>query len=242
MATYDTALSGSPQFQGHSDVRLDRGLRVSWTGIFAGTALGWGLFSLLALLGAAVGFANIDPYSAHPASGLGVGSGIFGGIALLVTSFFGAWIAVRIAGNRRRNEALLHGGVCWALSMLVGAMLAMGAARTAAEGAAVVASGSRAQAKMQREANVRSNNGGPTAADRDRANDAASTAAQTSGAGAGGAFLALIASLLGALAASRKGTGVHGLGDAFRLGRKRDDADSMKSPAARESTSIVPPI
>ena len=242
MATYDTALSGSPQFQGHSDARLDRGFRVSWTGIFAGTALGWGLFSLLALLGAAIGFAKVDPYSAHPANGLGVGSGIFGAVILLGTSFFGAYVAMRIAGNRRRSEALLHGGVCWALSMGVGALLAMGAARTAAESAAVVASGPRVQAKVQREANLRANNDGPTAADRDRANDAASAAAKTSGAGAAGGLLALVASLLGALAAARGSSRLRIADGSLRPGKKAEGSDLFQDPPSRDGTTILPPI
>jgi len=90
MATYDPVLAGSNQFQGHSDVRYDRGLRISWGGIVAGTALGWALFSLIGLVGAAIGLAKFDPYSPSPANGLGAGSGIFGVLALLVSSIVGA--------------------------------------------------------------------------------------------------------------------------------------------------------
>ncbi|TMA23233.1 MAG: hypothetical protein E6J85_02630 [Deltaproteobacteria bacterium] len=46
-----------------SGQRLDRPLRLSWSGIVGGTALGWAIFSLISLLGAAVGFAKFDPYS-----------------------------------------------------------------------------------------------------------------------------------------------------------------------------------
>src|SRR2546428_14103063 len=60
---------------------------------------------------------------------------------------------------------------------------------------------------QHRESNVRAKTGGPTPADRERASDVADTAAKTTGAGAGAAFLALIASLLGALAASRVSAG-----------------------------------
>jgi len=52
--------------------------------------------------------------------------------------------------------------------MLIGALLALGAARTAAESTAMIASGPRAQAKAQREGNVRERNGGPTVQDRNR--------------------------------------------------------------------------
>src|SRR5712675_7084 len=205
MAVYDSVLGSSPQFQGHSDVRFDRGLRISWGGIVAGTVLGWAVFSLLSLLGAAIGLAKFDPYSANPANGLGAGSGIFGVIVLLVSSFLGAYLAVRIAGDRRRSEAVLHGALCWAFSLLIGAMLALAAARTAAQSAATVASGPRAQARAERETNARRNTG-PTQADRDRAADATDTAAKTTGAAAGGAILGLVASIIGALAAARRRT------------------------------------
>lgn len=207
MATYETSYGSTPQFQDHSTSRLDRPLRVSWSGIAGGTALGWGVLSLLSLMGAAIGFAKFDPYSAQPADGLGMGSGIYGIVALLLTSALGGFMAVRIAGDRRRSEALLHGGISWAFSVLIGAMLAMGAARTAAESASNVAAGPRAQAKVQRESNLRERNGGPTARDRDRAATASDAAAKTSGGAAGGVFLGLIGSLLGALAGAKRSSG-----------------------------------
>lgn len=232
------ASMSSPQFQAHSDEPYDRGLRVSWTGIISGTLLGWAAFSLLMLVGAAVGLAKVDPNSAQPASGLGVGSGVFGGLVLLASSFFGAYMAVRIGGNRRRPDALLHGAVCWALSMLMGALLALGAARTAAQSAAAVAAGPRAQAKVERESRIRENRGGPTAADRERASEVADTAAKTTGGAAGGAALAMIASLAGAFAAARRGSGGN-LRKGLRRGDLRDEM--MHSPSLREDTVVIPP-
>src|SRR5439155_16435901 len=136
LSSYDTSYESQV-----SSTDVERPLRLSWSGIIGGTALGWGIFSLLSLIGAAIGFAKFDPYSAQPANGLGAGSGIFGIIALIASSFLGAFFAVRIAGSRERNDALFHGGICWALSLLFGAILAIGAARTAARSAASVASG-----------------------------------------------------------------------------------------------------
>ncbi|MFL5310906.1 MAG: hypothetical protein ACJ79H_10680 [Myxococcales bacterium] len=239
MAVYDPVLGGSTQFQGHSDVRYDRGLRISWSAIVAGTALGWAVFSLIGLLGAAIGLAKFDPYAADPSNGLGAGSGIFGVVALLVSSFVGAYLAIRIAGDRRRGEALLHGALCWAFSLLIGAMLALGAARTAAQSAATVASGPRAQARAERESNARRNTG-PTQADRDRAADASETAAKTTGAAAGGAILGLVGSLLGALAAARRRTSENVLDGTQK--RKRDEArQPPPMPPERQETIIVPP-
>jgi len=239
MAVYDPVLGSSPQFQGHSDVRFDRGLRISWRAIVAGTALGWAAFTLIGLLGAAIGLAKFDPYSANPANGLGAGSGVFGVVALLVSSFVGAYLAVRIAGDRRRSEALLHGALCWAFSLFIGAMLALGAARTAAQTAATVASGPRAQARAESETNARRNTG-PTQADRDRAADATDTAAKTTGAAAGGAILGLVGSIIGALTAARRRTTENILEGMQK--RKRDEPRQQPPmPAEREETRIVPP-
>jgi len=239
MAMYDPVLAGSPQFQGHSDVRYDRGLRISWSAVVAGTALGWAVFSLIGLVGAAIGLAKFDPYSANPASGLGAGSGVFGVVALLVSSFLGAYLAVRIAGDRRRSEALLHGALCWAFSLLIGAMLALGAARTAAQSAATVASGPRAQARAERETNARRNTG-PTQADRDRAADASDTAAKTTGAAAGGAILGLIGSIIGAFAAARRRITSSSLDGVQK--RKRDEMrGAPPAPVRGEEPVIVPP-
>ncbi len=238
MATYDPVLESSSQFQGHSDVRFDRSLRISWSAIVAGTALGWALFTLLTLIGAAIGLAKIDPYSANPTNGLGAGSGIFGIVAVLLSSFLGAYLAVRIAGDRRRDEALLHGAICWALSLFIGAMLALGAARTAAQSAATVASGPRAQARAERETDARRNTG-PTTADRERASDTADAAAKTTGAAAGGAILGLVGSLLGGLAAAKRRvtTETHG----GPRPRRRGEADMPMEAARREETVVVPP-
>lgn len=238
MAMYDPVLADSPQFQGHSDVRFDRGLRISWSGIVAGTALGWAVFSLIGLLGAAIGLSKLDPSSANPTNGLGAGSGIFGVVALLVSSIAGAYLAVRIAGDRRRGAALLHGALCWAFSLLIGAMLALGAARTAAQGAATVASGPRAQARVERESNARRNSG-PTQADRSRAEEAADTAAKTTGGAAGGAFLGLVGSMIGALGAARRRSSKNvsdGMGK-----RKRDDSRETRPMAPRHDQAIIVP-
>ena len=204
MTNFDTRVV-TPGYQ--DQARLDRPMRLSWSGIVSGTALGWGLFSLLSLIGAAIGFAKFDPWSTQPADGFGTGSAIFGIVALLASSFVGAFLAVRVAGDRRRDEALLHGATCWAFSMLLGAALALGAAHTAAQSAATVASGPQAQARAQRESNVRDRTGGATAQDRQRAEDASETAAKTSGAAAGGALIALVAALLGALLAASRSSG-----------------------------------
>ena len=137
----------------------------------------------------------------------------------------------------------MHGGMCWAFSMLIGALLALGAARTAAESTAMIASGPRAQAKAQREGNVRERNGGPTVQDRNRASDAADTAATTSGAAAGGAFLALIAALVGAMAAARSSK--RALTEEFHFSRTNQKATGRPAEtkeSSRTDDSLHSPV
>lgn len=225
METLDRSYPG-----GRSDTRRSRALRLDWSGLAGGTVLGWGALSLLTLLGAAVGFASVNPYAAHPAAGLDIGSGIWGGVEMLAAAFLGAYFVVRIAGDRRRGEALLHGGISWAISMGLGALLALGAARTAATNAAQIASGPRAQVKAAKEANMRSNLGGPTLAGRDRAADTANIAAKATGMAAGGAFLSLIAALFGALFAASTASGIS-ISREFRLpGGKEKTANRVVAP------------
>src|SRR5437762_3511375 len=59
------AISGSSSssqqqpYQG-ADARRDHAVLVRWSGIVGGTVLGWGIFSLLTLVGTAIGFAKFD--------------------------------------------------------------------------------------------------------------------------------------------------------------------------------------
>src|SRR5256885_12570296 len=89
---------------------------------------------------------------------------------------------------------------------------------------------------QHRESNVRAKTGGPTPADRERASDVADTAAKTTGAGAGAAFLALIASLIGALAASRVSAGKR-ITNGLRHGR----SDRQIIPASRDGRPPIRP-
>ena len=104
---------------------------------------------------------------------------------------------------------------------------------------------------QHRESNVRAKTGGPTPADRERASDVADTAAKTTGAGAGAAFLALIASLIGALAASRVSAGKritsglrHGRSDRQIIPKSRDERPAMRAlmrDLARGAFTYAPP-
>jgi len=86
--------------------------------------------------------------------------------------------------------------------------------------------------------NVRRNTG-PTQADRDRGAEASDTAAKTTGAAAGGAFLGLVGWMIRALAAARRRS--KSVSDGMQ-NRKRDDLrDQPSTPARQDETIIVPP-
>jgi len=94
--------------------------------------------------------------------------------------------------------------------------------------------------RAEREARIRSNNGGPTAQDRQNAEEASDTAAKAAGGGAGGAVLALLASLAGAFVAARRPIGRREDG-LRRTDTREDGAARARHHAPSESSVIVPP-
>ena len=214
MATYGSAYEAGAR-EGH-DKRAAR-LDLKWSAIFGGGVIGWGALFFLSLLGLTIGLAAIEPYSWRPGAGLDTGSAIWGIVSLILSSILGAYCVVRIAGERRKREAALHGTISWGLSMIVGALLAFGATSTAAR--ATAENPPRTTARTDASGNVRMSR-----ADRGRLDDAKSGAAKAAGASTAAAFLALLSALLGAglgAAASRGGN----LRDSLRLRRGQDSGE-----------------
>ena len=245
MATFDRTY-GTTSFQSAADSRLGRKLHIDWSAVFGGTLLGWGALFLLSVIGAAIGFASIDPYAVHPGAGLDTGSGIWAVVAMLATSFLGAFFVVRISGDRRRAESLLHGGISWGLSMLMGAAIALFAAGAAASASANAARPStRAKTYVTSNGNVAPN---LTRADRIRADEAKSDLAKGAGLAGGGALLSLVAALFGGLFAASRSSGIS-IAEEFkpRLGKHRKTTlqkSSVVMPGAtdgRDETTILPP-
>ena len=227
MATYDPTYQSSSQGGGNHPDNRARDLRLKWSAIFGGSVIGWGFLFFLSLLGLTIGLAAIQPYSARPASGLDTGSGIWAIAALVLSSILGAYCVVRMAGERRKREAALHGAVSWGLSMIFGAFLAFGASNTAARAAAE--NPPRTTARTDASGNVRM-----TRADRERMDEAKTDAAKAAGVSTGAAFLSLLAALLGA------GLGAAGargrkLGAGFQLGR----AAGRDRELGRTSTAVT---
>lgn len=244
MATFDRTY-GTTSFPSASDARLARKLQIDWSAVFGGTLLGWGLLFLLSVIGAAIGFASIDPYAVHPGAGIDTGSGIWALAAMVATSFLGAFFVVRISGDRRRSESLLHGGISWGLSMMLGAGIALFAA-----GAAASASASAA-APAPRAKTYLAGNGSVapslTRGERIRADEAKSDTAKGAGLAGGGAALSLIASLFGALFAASRSSGIS-IAHEFRpRHHKNAKAPATRAPTTmpgnerRDETTILPP-
>lgn len=127
MATFQRGY-GTATEPSASDARHDRRLRIDWSALFGGTALGCGALVLFSLLGAAFGFSSLGAWGLRRASD--AGSLAWGAGTLLVSSVFAAHTVVRLAGDRRRNESLLHGALSWALALIAFAPFAAGTVRT----------------------------------------------------------------------------------------------------------------
>lgn len=100
---------------------------IRWTAIFGGLVAGLGSYIVLALFGVAVGLTAIDPQEAEPVGAVPVGTGIWSGISMLVSSFIGGFVAARMSGLARAGDGLLHGFVTWGATTLLFAYLATSA-------------------------------------------------------------------------------------------------------------------
>jgi len=229
MATYDPTYQSTSQGGGDHPEHRARDLRLRWSAIFGGSVIGWGFLFFLSLLGLTIGLAAIQPYSTRPGSGVDTGSGIWGVAALVLSSILGAYCVVRMAGERRKREAALHGAVSWGLSMIFGALLAFGASNAAARAAAD--NPPRTTARTDATGNLRMSR-----ADRDRLDEAKNDTAKAGGVSTGAAFLSLLAALLGS---GLGAVGARGrkLGESLHLGRERGTARDRE--LGRTSTAVT---
>lgn len=226
MATYDRNY-GTTSAPSAADSRLTRDIRLDWSALFGGSMLGWGVLLLLSMIGMIIGLSVIDPFGVRPAVS-NSGAAIWGAASAIIASFVGAFLVVRLAGDRRRSESLAHGAVSWGMSMLLAGLIALFSAGTAAFSRTPAANtnvhrGTRGQTVSLVET---TGNGGLVAI--------FATA---------GAVLALVGSMLGSLAAASRGSGVP-FSDEFRLPRRKVNGHSstITTPEARrDETTILPP-
>jgi hypothetical protein len=120
--------------------RIGLGLlrRISWSAIFAGVAVTFGVSLLLALLGAGLGAGSINPMQGgNPFQGLGKGALTWMVISGIVAFFAGGWTAGFGSGwLATRGESAVHGLVTWAVASILTAGLITGAAGSVLSGSA----------------------------------------------------------------------------------------------------------
>jgi hypothetical protein len=112
----ETYMMEETRIERTSRVAPTRWARASWGAIFAGMFVTVVLQVMLTLLGAAIGFATINPVEErNPAQGMGTASGIWLLLSALVSVWVGACVAGRLAGGARR-DGMIHGIVTWSVA------------------------------------------------------------------------------------------------------------------------------
>ncbi|RJP47856.1 MAG: hypothetical protein C4583_15830 [Anaerolineaceae bacterium] len=98
--------------------------RLSWGGVFGGTAVTLTTAMMLMLLGISIGLFAVEPASEeNPFGGVATGSTIWWILSWLVALFLGGWTTSRFAGLQRKFDGTLHGIVTWALTFLLSLLL-----------------------------------------------------------------------------------------------------------------------
>lgn len=87
--------------------------RVSWGALLAGAVVAIASYSLLTMLGIAIGLTLSDRYDPEQ---LGLAGAIWTFATLLVAMFFGGWVATRCTAGELRTEAILYGIVVWGIT------------------------------------------------------------------------------------------------------------------------------
>lgn len=99
------------------------GVRVRWSAVIAGWAVGLATQLVLTLLGLAIGAWSIDLHDAEPTGGVPIGTGVWTGISILFSAFIGGYMTARMSGSLLRSDGLYHGVIVWGVNWLVFAWL-----------------------------------------------------------------------------------------------------------------------
>lgn len=119
---------------------------VRWGPIWAGFFVTLGTTALLLMLGTAVAVSVMSAGAATPGTA-GGGLGFWAPISLIIGLFVGGWAMMRASGVGGTFAALTHGTVLWAVTLVVGTLLAtlgvgaLGAALTGFVGPAGITPG-----------------------------------------------------------------------------------------------------
>jgi hypothetical protein len=217
--------------------------RVRWPAIIAGLFAALSVLAVLTVLGAAIGASTVDRNS--DAGNFGLGSGIWGGISVLIAFAVGGYLAAHTSALRGTGQGALQGAMVWMVTIGLLVYLIAGlvgsAARTATDAATATASAAASNPQVTGAAADATQNGTtpPAAAQAGQAIQDASRNLQNSVGGedveraastaAKGSWGTLIAMLLG-LAAATIG-GVMGA-------RKNHHDDSVSVHTTRTTTTV----
>ena len=96
-----------------------------WSAIFAGLVLVIAAYSLLLLLGSALGLSIADATDAAAVGeGFGIGAGLWMLLSSIIAFFFGGMLAARLDGNPEHGIGALHGITLWSAATVLLAYLA----------------------------------------------------------------------------------------------------------------------
>ena len=87
--------------------------RVSWGAILAGAAVGLATYTMLAMLGLAIGLSVSNEAAADSVS---IGAAIWTFITILAAMFFAGWVTTQCTVGENQKEAMLYGVIVWAVT------------------------------------------------------------------------------------------------------------------------------
>jgi hypothetical protein len=216
--------------------------RISARGVIAGVLVALALAVMLMVLGAAVGLSAFAPRG-DVAKGLGIGYAAWVLLTLVVSAFFGGWVATGAAHAVRGRDGVLHGVVTWAAVTVLGVALVGGAVRGAIGGmigvgktAITAGAAQQQQSQGQQQPSIRQQIGSALGNATANPRELAATADRAAtGAAIGGwslfaaLLLPMVASLLGGFAAS----GVERRAGRLPKESSRRRREAMATPAPR---------
>jgi len=116
-----TESTGATVVEHTAIVTSEVGPRVRWSGVMSGFFVAVGALLLMVALGLAIGITalgNLRAATGETAEGLGIGTGIWAFITLLVALFFGGMVSTQVTDRPDRPGAVIHGVLVWVLFLL----------------------------------------------------------------------------------------------------------------------------
>ena len=96
----------------HTEDLVPVGSRISWGPIIAGAALALALYSLLTLLGGAIGLSVSGDVRAE---NLATGAAVWAIVSVVLSLFVGGYVASQLTVGENKVEAVMYGLITWAV-------------------------------------------------------------------------------------------------------------------------------